>query len=78
MTPTEQKYRDEVGQLTHRNLKLVKQAEAMRRDLTGQRDDMQRAIDAMVNERDHKAALAILRGALQYRMENREPRKVRA
>lgn len=75
MTPTEQKYRDEVGQLTHRNLKLAKQADAMRRDLTGQRDDMQRAIDALIEGRDSKAALGILRASLQYRADNRTPRK---
>ena len=78
MIPLEQRQRNELGQLTKRNLDLVKQAEAMRRDLVGQRDDMQRAIDALVNDRDAKAALSILRASMQYRVNNREQRKVKA
>ena len=76
MTPLEQRQRNELGQLTHRNLKLAEQNAAMRRDLVGQRDDMQRAVDALVNDRDAKAALAILQASLQYRVNNREKRKV--
>ena len=77
MTPLEQRQRNELGQLTKRNLKLAEQNAAMRRDLTGQRDDMQRAIDALIEGRDAKAALAILQASLQYRVNNREQRKVK-
>ena len=78
MTPLEQRQRNELGQLTKRNLRLAEQNAAMRRDLVGQRDDMQRAVDALIEGRDNKAALGILRASLQYRVNNREKRKVKA
>ena len=74
MTPLEQRQRNELGQLTKRNLDLVKQAEAMRRDLVGQRDDMQRAIE----QTDIREMRRILQTALDYRVNNREKRKVKA
>lgn len=74
MTPIEQRQRNELGQLTKRNLDLVKQAEAMRRDLVGQRDDMQRAIE----QTDIREMRRILQTALDYRVNNREKRKVKA
>lgn len=74
MTPLEQRQRNELGQLTHRNLKLAEQNAAMRRDLTGQRDDMQRAIE----QTDIREMRRILQTALDYRVNNREQRKVKA
>ena len=72
MTPLEQRQRNELGQLTHRNLRLAEQNAAMRRDLVGQRDDMQRASECT----DIREMRRVLQASLQHRIDNREQRRV--
>lgn len=72
----EQRLRNEVGHLTHRNLRLVEQRREMQADLIRQREDMARAL-AELRAGSIARAMAILDGALADWERKREPRKRR-
>jgi hypothetical protein len=76
MTEREQHLRNEVGQLTHKMHRMIKQREEMQADLIRQRDDMQDALTALEEGRV-RDAIQVLRDALSYRERTREPRKTR-
>jgi hypothetical protein len=75
-TEREQHLRNEVGQLTHKMHRMIKQREEMQADLIRQREDMKVAVDLlkMGTVRD---ALEVLEAALTYRERTREPRAKR-
>ena len=74
MTPLEQRYRNEVGQLTHKVHRMLEQRVEMQADLIRQREDMANAIRA-IQRGELREATEILQGAIQYRERVREPRK---
>lgn len=76
-TPREQHLRNEVGQLTHRVHRMIKQREEMQADLIRQRDDMKAALDLlrMGTVRD---AIQVLEAALADRERRRPQRGVKA
>lgn len=73
-TTVEQRLRNEVGQLTHRNMRLTEQRREMQADLIRQREDMARAI-AELQAGSIARAMAVLQAGLEYRERTREPRK---
>jgi hypothetical protein len=74
-TEREQNLRNEVGQLTHKVHRMIKQREEMQADLIRQREDMKVAINLlkMGTVRD---AIEVLEAAMAYRERTREKRKV--
>ena len=73
-TEREQHLRNEVGQLTHKVHRMIKQREEMQADLIRQREDMKVAINLlkMGTVRD---AIEVLETALAYRDRTRPQRK---
>jgi len=76
-TEREQHLRNEVGQLTHKMHRMIKQREEMQADLIRQREDMQDALTALEEGRV-RDAIQVLRDAVSYRERTREPRKTRS
>lgn len=76
-TEREQHLRNEVGQLTHKMHRMIKQREEMQADLIRQREDMKVALNLlkMGTVRD---AIEVLEAAMTYRERTREPRKSKA
>ena len=75
-TEREQHLRNEVGQLTHKVHRMIKQREEMQADLIRQREDMKVAI-SLLEMGTVKDAIQVLRDAMSYRERTREPRKTR-
>lgn len=73
----EQRLRNELGAITHRNIKLGHQVKEMQSDLIRQRQDMKDAIDAL-GRGEIKAAIEALQGGLDYRLATRKQRNVSA
>ncbi len=75
-TEREQHLRNEVGQLTHKMHRMIKQREEMQADLIRQREDMQTALN-LIEMGTTRDAAQVLRDALSYRERTREKRKGR-
>jgi hypothetical protein len=73
-TEREQHLRNEVGQLTHKMHRMIKQREEMQADLIRQREDMQVAIN-LIEMGTARDAAQVLRDGLAYRERTREKRK---
>jgi methylphosphotriester-DNA--protein-cysteine methyltransferase len=74
MTDREQHLRNEVGQLTHKMHRMIKQREEMQADLIRQREDMTQAL-ATLSAGELRRAAEILQAGLDYRDRTREKRK---
>lgn len=70
-----QKHRNAIGQLERNRYMLTADMKTMRQDLIGQRAAMEEALEQLTAARDTKAAVNTLRAALEYRNEQRTPRK---